>query len=784
MYTIVGKKRLRVYQTGDKFFVYKRLKEPILAKNVIYAVSPPKRRNKSKEIIDELEYRIAGEKQKYEKTIREYENKYRDMLKKTKETDPKSVAVIKELTRIIDEQKENASQCEILRSQAESRQSFSPISQDEHQSFSHGDDEQELSSLQSEMSELRKEYAVKENQLKSINAEFKAFVDNNIIKIQETNLHIQQLEATCNKDKSILTDEYNRKEKSWRSQVDECSLREQLCKNSLVEDHNAQEHVWTIRYTALQQQSNELTQMVHTMTESSNTIQKVKSRHEKDLEAEKSTWRRMVEKLTEEKAIVSEQNSQNEELNIQIRNENRKFLEKLKKIETDSDNAKKIVESETKKLQKAMDELIEKNELVEEDKDSINRNLQELKKVNLHHIDNIGKIEKEFSEQLVHIQNINEENEKYKLQSQEEIQKLKNNIESILSDNSKNIEEQRRLVAIERENYNTKIKQVEAQYIENLNALKSENAKLLIEKTQVESTLQRVKEAIDKLQRKYNLAATLADEYKRRMRELGEQEDQKDLKEQLTKKLGDTVAEMIQNKQRLIELEAENEELKNTSGVQEINYGNLNTEYDKLTKENERHMSESRQWQAKHTEVKKEVLVFKDLVENLEFKLEQTSKEHKQISTSFQAQIETLLTKIQELESLKLSDFNQIEDSKNQIMSTIKQLQENKTECEKILADNVELESLNSELTKNLRHMQVMLSEYHDQAENASQMAKDALADQPDKNDFKTLQATVAKLRKELENAQEEREQCEEYATKNVQLERENSILRQKLENN
>ena len=49
------------------------------------------------------------------------------------------------------------------------------------------------------------------------------------------------------------------------------------------------------------------------------------------------------------------------------------------------------------------------------------------------------------------------------------------------------------------------------------------------------------------------------------------------------------------------------------------------------------------------------------------------------------------------------------------------------------------------------------------------------------KQDFKTLQTTIAKLRKELENAKQDEELCEQYSTENVELNRENSIFRQKL---
>ena len=59
MYTVIDKKHLRVYKSGNNFFVYKRLKEPILKKNILYE-NVPKRRNKSKEIITELEYKLAG----------------------------------------------------------------------------------------------------------------------------------------------------------------------------------------------------------------------------------------------------------------------------------------------------------------------------------------------------------------------------------------------------------------------------------------------------------------------------------------------------------------------------------------------------------------------------------------------------------------------------------------------------------------------------------------------------------------------------------------------------
>jgi chromosome segregation ATPase len=225
MYTIIGKRRLRVYQTGDNFFTYKRVKEPVPKNEIIYA-EVPKRQNKSKEMVEKLQKELKGTKAEFEKQRNDYEARYRDTLEKMRgEGNPK---LIDELRSTIDAGREKAHQCDLLRqnmlqvqdaledTRAQHRdclENLKNCSSTESQlrraleeeakntqmlvnthTQRHSELSTQLTALTRDLDSLRQQYAIKEAELASLNAKFREFVDVNTSKIGDTSRQLESMQ--------------------------------------------------------------------------------------------------------------------------------------------------------------------------------------------------------------------------------------------------------------------------------------------------------------------------------------------------------------------------------------------------------------------------------------------------------------------------------------------------------------------------------------------------------------------------------------------------------------
>jgi chromosome segregation ATPase len=228
MYAVIGKKRLRVYQSGDNFFIYKRVKEPVPKGEIIYA-EVPKRHNKAREMIEQLEKELLGTKKNFEKERGAYEARYRQELEKARKVQPETAQLIDGLRATIDAQRENARQCDALRKNMErvqeeledlrgqhaecgenlknftSRESqLRRAVEDEAKNTNtlverhverHNELSNQLETLTREMNKLRQQYADKEAELASRNEKFRQFVALNTANLGDKAAQLEAIQA-------------------------------------------------------------------------------------------------------------------------------------------------------------------------------------------------------------------------------------------------------------------------------------------------------------------------------------------------------------------------------------------------------------------------------------------------------------------------------------------------------------------------------------------------------------------------------------------------------------
>ena len=228
MYTVIGKKRLRVYQSGDNFFIYKRVKEPVPKGEIIYA-EVPKRHNKAREMIEQLEKELLDTKKDFEKERDAYEARYRQELEKARKVQPETAELIDGLRATIDAQRENSRQCDALRKNMErvqeeledlrgqhaecgenlknctSRESqLRRALEDEAKNTEtlvdrhtqrHNELSGQLETLTREMDKLRKQYADKEAELASRNERFRQFVALNTANLGDKAAQLEAIQA-------------------------------------------------------------------------------------------------------------------------------------------------------------------------------------------------------------------------------------------------------------------------------------------------------------------------------------------------------------------------------------------------------------------------------------------------------------------------------------------------------------------------------------------------------------------------------------------------------------
>ena len=665
------------------------------------------------------------------------------------------------MTRIIDAQRENAIECENLRQEMSSRssspQSFGSLSPD----F-----DQDLPLLNREMEELRKQYTVKEAELKSRNEEFKSFVDKNVADLNEKKLEIQRLEEsinTCETDKSNL-----------RKLFDDCNIS----KNELSDTYERDKQLWNIRHLELTNQTHRLHETVVQLEGKLTSLNEINSTYEKYSKLVNSEWEKSIEKLAQENDKISEVNTNfadvkaenqkffsiieklhkqldlenkrwqsanevivQEKTGLEIRlrhlsEENKKHIDMIRQLENTIETTtnalteknelledqKQQLELEVKAFKKANEGYVEKNELLGEQKEQLELEVKAFKMSNKRYIEKMTLLDAEYKKQLMLMTQLQAENENYKAQSQQEIRELKNTIDEIRQSTQSLAEQERQRVFAYTE-YQKNMEKLESDYKQNLSRLYEENTSLNTRLTQANNEL-----VI--LQEKYKKVAKKAEEYDRRLENLGDNED---LKAITAKKLEDSLSQMIEYKEKMNALEIENQELKNMVGVQETNYKTLSTSYDSLNTQNAGNIAESREWQARHKAVKNESDQLKSFIESLEFTKDKSEKEHRQESLQFKAQIDTLLEKITELESLRKIDSSEFEILRRQIehlASAKTDMEASKNECEEILRENIELKTMNNELLVNLEKMRLMILNYEKEMENVKEMAKSALADQ------------------------------------------------------
>lgn len=228
MYAVIGKKRLRVYQSGDNFFIYKRVKEPVPKGEIIYA-EVPKRHNKAREMIEQLEKELSDTKKDFERERGDYEARYRQELEKARKVQPETAQLIDDLRATIDAQRENARQCDTLRENmarvqedledlrgqhAESRENLKNCTSRESQLRRALEDEakntktlverhverhnelsNQLETLTREMDKLRQQYADKEAELASRNEKFRQFVALNTANLGDKAAQLEAIQA-------------------------------------------------------------------------------------------------------------------------------------------------------------------------------------------------------------------------------------------------------------------------------------------------------------------------------------------------------------------------------------------------------------------------------------------------------------------------------------------------------------------------------------------------------------------------------------------------------------
>ena len=228
MYAVIGKKRLRVYQSGDNFFIYKRVKEPVPKGEIIYA-EVPKRHNKAREMIEKLEKELSDTKKDFERERGDYEALYRQELEKARKVQPETAQLIDELRATIDAQRENARQCDTLRENmarvqedledlrgqhAECGENLKNCTSRESQLRRALEDEakntktlverhverhnelsNQLETLTREMHKLRQQYADKEAKLASQNEKFRQFVALNTANLGDKAAQLEAIQA-------------------------------------------------------------------------------------------------------------------------------------------------------------------------------------------------------------------------------------------------------------------------------------------------------------------------------------------------------------------------------------------------------------------------------------------------------------------------------------------------------------------------------------------------------------------------------------------------------------
>ena len=228
MYAVIGKKRLRVYQSGDNFFIYKRVKEPVPKGEIIYA-EVPKRHNKAREMIEQLEKELSDTKKDFEKERDDYEARYRQELEKARKVQPETAQLIDELRATIDAQRENARPCDALRENmarvqedledlrgqhSESRENLKNCTSRESQLHRalekeakntntlverhverHNELSNQLETLTREMDKLRQQYADKEAELASRNEKFRQFVALNTANLGDKAAQLEAIQS-------------------------------------------------------------------------------------------------------------------------------------------------------------------------------------------------------------------------------------------------------------------------------------------------------------------------------------------------------------------------------------------------------------------------------------------------------------------------------------------------------------------------------------------------------------------------------------------------------------
>ena len=742
MYTNFGKKRLRVYQSGDKFFIYRRIKEPIQAQNVVFNTDAlPKRRNKSQEKIQELKQDLLNEKKEYENKKREYEKRYQEMLRKTERSDPESAEIIEELRQTINDQRQNAERCQEIEERLRSQDS-SDQSQEQDNNFDQCHDQLEnnsreqqiltsqLLTLNQEMENLRNQYTAKDTQLKSQNKEFKIFSEINEQTLREKDSQIKKMES----EYGMTIQKYANDINTCESNLNTCNLTNQECytqlgnlqhvnndcEERLRNERNESEKLWNTRHANLISISNKMKEDMARLFTRNQELEE--ENQEKDAETN-----REIQGFVD---IIKK-------LNTKI-DENQEQIRKLEKT-YDQD-----VESNKAEIERLKNDTLEKKEKIEtqeEKLDMYERNLESSRNETRQKSD-------QLELQAETLQKIDEDND-YTERILKQYKSRNLNSEKTINELKQEKEEQGKEIT----SYRKKIDELEEK-------IHSNNGSL------------------DILTEKYDKARQKIAQYDERLVDLGEREDQQTI---LKEKLSNAEAKALKYTELSALIERENKELYAQIDVISDNHGALLDKYAKLTQKMTETEDHHRELQQRHRELKLSSEKLHKIIEDLRSENESDKFNYTQQFNTLHAHTEGLLEKIRELEMYndqKDTMYSELVIRHQHLQSKIQELEDNEQECQKILEQNIKLQSDNEELAKNLRMMKLQLNSQQETVQNVMALVQDV---REDKSTNASLYKIIDDLQKRLNNADQEILVCETFMQENADLLRENSQLRQKL---